>query len=292
MARRTLTEIQNSILLAKSQAESLDALTLLGNSDDARTAIDLTSNSKVSIWRLWVYIQATAIWVHEGIFEAHKAEIEALIALNKLHTALWYKGKALAFQFGFDIGELDYYNNDGVDEALVRASKIISQASVEELGGRLKIKVATLAGDVLAPIDETQKAAFTQYMSLVRDAGTRLEIISRPPDDFKATIDVYYDPLILDGLGARLDGNNEAPVKEAVIAYLYNLEFNGEFILTKLTDHLQTVEGVKMPKIISAWARFGTNPFLQLNETYIADSGYMTLNNAETVINYIPRELL
>jgi hypothetical protein len=291
MARRTLTEIQNSILLAKSQAESLDALTILGASD-ADTADNLTSTSKVSIWRLWVYIQAMAIWVHEGIFEAHKAEIEALIALNKLHTALWYKGKALAFQFGFDIGELDYYDNTGVDDSLVKASKIISQASVEELGGRLKIKVATLDGEVLAPIDETQKAAFTQYMSLVRDAGTRLEIISRPPDDFKAVIDIYYDPLILDGLGARLDGNNETPVKEAIIDYLYNLEFNGELIVTKLTDYLQTVEGVKMPNIITTWGRFGSNNYLEINETYIADSGYMTLNDTDTIINYIPRELL
>lgn len=291
MARRTLKEIQDSILLAKSQAESLDALTII-QPGEADTADNLTSNSKVSIWRLWVYIQAMAIFVHEGIFEAHKAEIEALIALNKLHTALWYKGKALAFQYGFDIGELDYYDNTGVDETLVEDSKIINQASVEELGGRLKIKVATLDGEVLAPINDTQKAAFTQYISLVRDAGTRIEVVSRPPDDFKAVIDIYYDPLILNGLGARLDGNNETPVTEAIIAYLYNLEFNGEFILTKLTDHLQTVEGVKMPGIISGWARFGSNPYLQINETYIADSGYMTLNENDTTINYIARELL
>jgi hypothetical protein len=289
---RTLNEIQESILLKKSQAASLNALAVL-TTDERQTTAGLNSNSKAAIWRLWVYIQAFAIFVHEGIFEAHKKEIEALIALNKLHTAKWYKGKALDFQFGFDLGELDYYQNFNVDDALVLNSLIIRQASVEEIGGTLKIKVAgESAAGVLQPITETEVRAFTQYMNLVRDAGTRLQIVSGQPDDLGLEIDIYFDPLVLDNNGLRLDGTNDEPVKEAINEFLYNLEFNGELILTKLTDFLQDVEGVNEPVIKSASARFGLNPYQDIAEYYIADAGYMVTDEDLLTINFIARELL
>lgn len=313
--RRTLEQIQSSILERKSQIESLGALEVL-TQDEKQTLANLNSNSKAAIWRLWVFIYAFAIWLHEGIFETHKKEIEELIALNKVHTAKWYRGRALLFQFGYDLGESDVYNNAGVDESLVIASKIVKQASVEEIAGRLKIKVAKNIPSVnellnnefdLAPLSETEKAAFGQYMGLIKDAGTLLEIISRPPDVLTLVVDVYFDPLVLDGNGARLDGSDDYPVKRAISEFLYNLEFNGELILTKLTDYLQKVEGVEMPVIKSASTRYADNPFAVMNETYIADSGYMALSEVEavldeltgeelspseqTIINYIPRSI-
>jgi hypothetical protein len=292
MPQRTINEIQESILLKKSQASSLSALEVL-TSNEQQTTANLTSTSKVAIWRLWVYIQAFSIFIHEGLFLIHKAEIEELIALNKLHTAKWYKGKALAFQFGFAIGELDYYNNTGVEEALVLNSLVVKQASVEEIDGKLKIKVAGQdSSGFLQPLESAQLTAFTQYMSLVRDAGTRIQVISRQPDDLALTIDLYFDPLFLDGNGARLDGLNDTPVTQAIDEFLYNLEFNGELILTKLTDYLQQVEGVNEPVIKAASSRFGTNQFIEINEYYIADSGYMVLEETLTVINFLPRELL
>lgn len=292
MARRTLNEIQTSILNKKETTSSLGALEVL-TEDEQQTLPNLNSNSKVAIWRLWVFIQAFAIWLHEGMFETHKIEIERLIALNKIHTARWYRGKALLFQFGFDLfGETDYYNNEGIDEALVIDSKIIKQASVEEIAGRLRIKVAKEDNfENLAPLNNTEVFAFRQYMELIKDAGTRLQIISRNPDDLKLNLDIYFDPLILDGNGARLDGTNNTPIIQAIEEFLYNLEFNGELIITKLIDYLQQVEGVEMPVVQDAFTKFGSFGYSPMEETYIADAGYMVLDEMETTINYIPREL-
>lgn len=292
MARRTLNEIQTSILDKKETTASLGALEVL-TEDEQQTLSNLNSNSKVAIWRLWVFIQAFAIWLHEGIFETHKTEIEELIALNKIHTARWYRGKALLFQFGFDLfGETDYYNNEGIDEALVIDSKIVKQASVEEIAGKLRIKVAKEDNsENLAPLNETEVFAFRQYMELVKDAGTRLQIISRDPDDLKLELDIYFDPLLLDGNGARLDGTNNTPIIQAIEEFLYNLEFNGELIITKLVDYLQQVEGVEMPVVQEAFTKFGAFGYSPMEETYIADAGYMILDEVETTINYIPREL-
>jgi hypothetical protein len=291
MAQRTLTEIQESILLKKSQTESLSALEVLTTSEQ-NTLSNLTSTSKVAIWRLWVFIQAFAIWLHEGIFETHKIEIEELIALNKVHTRKWYRDKILNFQYGFDLdGESDRYDNTGIDTADILDSKIIKQASVEEVAGELRIKVATQIGDELQPIDTDQFNALRQYIALVKDAGTKIRLISRPADQMKAEIDIYFDPLILNGLGQRLDGTDDEPVQKAIKDYLYRLEFNGEFIKTKLTDYVQTVAGVQMPVFKQIWTKYGTYGYNLIDETYIADSGYMVLDLDNTIINFIPREL-
>lgn len=291
MAQRTLTEIQESILSKKSQTESLSALEVLTTSEQ-NTLSNLTSTSKVAIWRLWVFIQAFAIWLHEGIFETHKIEIEELIALNKVHTRKWYRDKILNFQYGFVLdGESDRYDNTGIDTANILGSKIIKRASVEEVAGELRIKVATQIGDKLQPINTDQFNALRQYIALVKDAGTKIRLISRPADQMKAEIDIYFDPLILNGLGQRLDGTDDEPVQKAIKDYLYRLEFNGEFIKTKLTDYVQTVAGVQMPVFKQIWTKYGTYGYNLIDETYIADSGYMVFDLDNTIINFIPREL-
>lgn len=293
MAQRTIEEIQASILTKKNETASLNALEVL-TTNEKQTIGDITSGSKVSIWRLWVYIMSFVVWLHEAVFETHKTEIEELIALNKIHTARWYKSKALLFQFGFDLfGETDYYDNTNVDEALVLDSLIIKQASVQEIAGRLKLKVAKESSEgILEPLSTIEQNAFRQYMQLVKDAGTFIEIISRDPDTLKLELDIYFNPLVLNSNGERLDGTNNTPVLDAIKEFLYNLEFNGELILTKLTDFLQGVEGVEMPVISLAQAKFGLNVYSDIDETYIADSGYMLLNETDTIINYIAREQL
>lgn len=297
---RTLEQIQSSILTKKSTTSSLSALEVL-TTDEKQTLANLNSNSKTALWRLWVYIFSFAIWAHEQIFETHKKEIEELIALNKVHTAKWYRGKSLLFQFGFELGESDIYDNTGIEESTVLFSRIVKQASIEEIAGRLKIKVAKNVPSVnelldnefdLGPLTEEEKAAFGQYMNLIKDAGTRLEIISRPPDLLKMEIDIYFDPLVLDGNGSRLDGSDNYPVKRAISEFLYNLEFNGELILTKLTDYLQAIDGVEMPVIKKSEARFAANPFIELNETYIADSGYMILSDTPAILDEITQEII
>lgn len=291
MAQRTLEEIQTSILLKKSETESLNALEVLTNSEK-QTLGNVTSSSKVAIWRLWVFIQSFAIWLHEAIFEAHKAEINDLISLNKIHTARWYRQEALKFQLGFVFPETGVYNNEGVDEALVLQSQIIKQASVEEIAGRLKIKVASEdSSGNLIPLTSTQLPAFAQYVKLYKDAGTLVEIISREPDEIRLSIDVYFDPLVLDLNGSRLDGTSETPVLDQIQEFLYNLEFNGEFLTDNFESYIRQLEGVQLIGLNEIQARFGTNSYQDINEIYIADSGYMILDVNNSNFNYIPREV-
>jgi hypothetical protein len=288
---RTLNEIQEIILQRKAVTPSLSALEVLTESEQ-NTLANLTSTSKVAIWRLWVYICAFGIWTAEQVFDLFKVEIEELILLNKIGSKTWYRKKMLEFQFGFSLTEMGIYDNTGVLQADILASLIIKQSAIEEIDGRLKIKVATEdANKDLAPLSAVQLIAFKNYAEVIKSAGTRLIIISRVPDDFKVNYTIYYDPLVLDVYGARLDGTENEPVQNAVRLFLRNLEFNGEMILTKLTDYLQTIEGVEEPVLVSASAKYGLFPYASVDEFYISDAGYMKLDELNTTFTFVSREL-
>lgn len=284
---RSINEIQDSILVSKANAESLDALEVLTD-NEKNILSNLTSNSRVAIWRLWVFIIAVTIWTLEKIFDIFKIEIEALIALNKVHNFDWYIAESKAFQFGFSLTQDGVYDNTGVEESLIIQSKIVKQVAIEQLASKLQIKIAKEDGaGLLTLLTANEVSAFSQYMEKRKDAGTRLIILSRAADDIKFTIDVYYDPQVLDVNGQRHDGTDDTPVQSKIQQFTRELEFNGELILTKLTDFLQTIEGVKIPVINSAEAKFGGNPYAVINERYVPDSGYFKYDDLNSVITFI-----
>ncbi|MFD2566066.1 hypothetical protein [Pseudotenacibaculum haliotis] len=292
---RSLNDIQQSILDKKDQTSELSSLEVLTTVEKS-SLNNLTSSSKVAIWRLWVFIISFAIWSLEKLMDIYKLEVDQLIAQNEIHNFLWYKKKALEFQYGYDlIPETDKYDNEGLDISEIEASKIIKHVAVIRKivngKGYLELKLAKQSGDQFVPLEQSELQAFENYMFLVADAGTYIEYISLPHDDLRLELDVYYNPLILWQDGARKDGTDNTPVTKAINEFLYNLEFNGELVLTKLTDHLQSVEGVEIPKIKSAAYKFGGFDYTDIEETYIARAGYMRLDEANTTINYIAREL-
>ncbi|QHB38611.1 nucleotidyltransferase [Flavobacterium phage vB_FspM_pippi8-1] len=288
---RSIEQIQNIILEKKALASSLSNLEVLTTSEQS-TLANLTSTSKVAIWRLWVYICAFSIWTLEKIYDTFKIEVEETIALNQIGTPTWYRKKMLEFQLGYDLTEMAIYDNTNEIQSEVLESKIIKQAAIEEIGGRLKVKVATENTDgELAPLSNAELEAFSNYAQKIKYAGTRLIIVSRIPDDFKADYTIYYNPLILDAYGARLDGTDNEPVQNAVKSFLRNLEFNGELVLTKLTDYLQEVEGVEEPVKNAAQAKYGGFGYNEIDEYYIADAGYMKLDTDNTTFEFLAREL-
>lgn len=287
---RSITEIQQSILTQKDATASLSALEVLTPSEQ-QTLGNLTSTSKVAIWRLWVYIIAVIVWTFEKIQDLHKIEITQLIADNQIGTADWFKNKMLAFQLGYTLSPMLVYDNTDAIEADVLASKIIKQAAVEELAGRLKVKIAKEVIGELTPLTSEELAAAKAYAERIKYAGVKLSVISRVPDDFKCNYTIYYDPLVLDAYGARLDGTDDEPVQTAVKSFLRNLKFNGELSLTKLTDFLQSIEGVEEPVKNSAFAKYGGFPYSSINEYYIADAGYMKLDEENTTFIFLPRGL-
>ena len=272
---RTIQEIQNLILQAKAQEPALEIL---------------NSTSKVAIWRLWVYIIAVAIWSLEKLFDQHRVDIDKRLAELKPHTARWYRSKALAFQYGFDLlPDSDTFNNQGHTEEAIEASKIVKYSAVIESKneGRLIVKIAGEQGDTLQPITDAQKQAFEAYFQEIKDAGVRLSVVNYQPDVLHLQMKIVYDPLVLDSNGQSIIHATK-PVEEAIKSYLKRLPFNGELVLAHLIDALQQAEGVKIPHLVLAQSKNITSSgeygaFETIEISKIPTAGYFTIDNFNNI---------
>ncbi len=269
---RTIEQINNEIIKAKESEPALAGL---------------TSTSKVAIWRLWAYITAFVIWTLEKIFDEHKREVSEALSQQKPHTARWYRNKALAFQYGFNLhSETDLFDNTGKSKEEIENSKIIKYSAVTEVEteSRLIVKIATEQGGELQPISQAQKASFDAYINEIRDAGVRITTINYLPDILKLQMKIYRDPLVLDENGQSIL-SGEKPVEKAIKEYFKKLPFNGELVLAHLVDALQQVEGVKIPHIIlaeSKWIDASVNDYgnyQPIEVKTIPISGYFKIEN-------------
>lgn len=250
-----------------------------------------TSTSAVALFRLIAGIVGWFGWTIDSLHDTFKIEVDEIIATKKPHSERWYAVKALAFQLGFALDwESDVYDNTGVSEDLVEASKIIKYAAVREQVRGLRIKVAKLVGTDLGPLSNVELDAFTQYMRVIKDAGVKLFISSTVADQLLLGLVIRYDPLVLNSNGARLDGVTATPVKDAIIEFLKNLPFNGVFSVQKLIDAIQNVEGVIDVAITAVQTKYGLLPFTTVNISVIPDSGYLRMEDANLSITYQANE--
>lgn len=280
---RTIAEIQEEILREKDKIQEFNALTVLTTNEKKDLASSLTSTSKASIWRLWVYIVSTAIWLHEKVVERN-----ALI--SRPHTLAWYREQALDYiQGAMLVWEDGYFRFDlsEISDAELEAKKIIKYCSISERlfsdvfqndesspdngegspatqdvasliqeyyynqVGILTMKVAAEENGSPRPLGVGEKITFQNYMNQIKDAGTQIRIVSTTGDKIRIELEVYVNPLAIytdgENKGKLVRDLSRKPVEEIIINYLENLEFNGAFVPTFLIDRVQQVEGVELP---------------------------------------------
>lgn len=266
---RTILEIYDAIIAEKETGTQLQDLT-----PDPETSTqllsDLSSGSKVAIWRLWAYITAVAIYAHEVIFDIFKEEVQAIADAAAPGTPAWYRQKMLEFQYGDTLTYLNYqYVYDPVDES----ARIITRCAVQERSdGAVLIKVAKDSGGSPAPLSAPEKSAAESYANKVKFAGTRLAVTSLDPDVLEIDYTIYYDPLVP---LATLQTNLQA----AADAFLEELPFNAEFRITRFTDALQAVDGVIDPVFQSAQATPDGGSAEAITVRYVPAAGYMELDD-------------
>jgi hypothetical protein len=238
---------------------------------------------------------AYAIWVLEMLFDTHKKEVADHIIEMKPHSLKWYANKAKAFQYGYDLtADSDIYDNSALTDEQVAQSKLVSYAAAMETETGIRLKVSKDFGGDLAPLSASELQAFSEYMARVKDAGVRLMIGSGEPDILRLSLEIYYNPLVLelyDGVLNRIDGTASDVVREGVKNYLKNLPFNGQLVLVYLVDALQAIEGIVIPHIVSAEAQYA-QVVTNFGIKYAPDAGYIRLddesffveNHVQTVI--------
>lgn len=234
---RTIATIYGEIVADKDGQTSIASLSPTADTEQTLLAA-LNSTSKVAIWRLWAYIVAVAIHVHELVFDIFKAEVQAVADAAYTGTAIWYQATVLAYQHGdtldwdASVGKYKYATINPANQVVKRC------AVVEGADSILTFKLAKLSGSTPVALSGPEQTGVASYINKVRFAGTRYVIISGNGDILKITGNIYHD-------GAIDPATMRTNVEAAILAYIGNLPFNGEFLISALEDAIQKVEGVQ-----------------------------------------------
>jgi hypothetical protein len=254
----------------------------------------LTSTSKAAIYNIWAYVVAVVIWLLYEFFDEFKIDMSQMIREQKRYSRLWFRGKALEYRHGQDLPAFSDEYDTEVDET---TNLPVTRAAVEELELNLRkhlfIKVAT-GEDELSPVSDLVKTGLEQYFGRIKPAGTKIVIFSDVADELKLNLKFFYNPLVLDATGARIDGSDDEPVQNAIRSFLKDLPFNGELRLTALVDLLQNIEGCADREVYinEASYRYGTlTSFQPISSNYYSNAGYMVVSDENLTINFIPKNV-
>lgn len=277
---RTTSEIQQQII------------------DTLATNNIVVSNNFFSRRRLWTYVVAFCINIHESLFDLLAGDVNTALTDRMAPTREWYANKARAFQLGYSlIPESDQYDNTALDSATVEASKVVKYAAViRQINtfGRvlLRIKCAGYNGTDLIQLPSTTVDALKEYFDMVGAAGDNISAESNAPDRIYNEWIVDYDPLILSPTGDRLDGSDTDVIRKAIKSFLANgmPVIGGTYVRTFHVDWLQKVPGVVVPRLIVAQVAYGAQPLADIDEEYEPDAGWLRfLNDSDLVITMNPR---
>jgi uncharacterized membrane protein len=285
---RTIKEIYDQIIDQKQTFSELEVyLPTYDQSAFEALLSDLTSNSKVAIWRLWAFITAVALYFHERIFDKHKEEVEIIAQSMQVGKLEWYASEAKKFQFGFplslDNNTFKYYYLDNSSEDAVSA-RIIARVSAREVFSSnytgIRIKVAKIQGEVLVPLTEDELEAITFYIQRIAFAGIPVEVWSREADKVKYNIRVWFD-------GVLPEETILTAIQQAINSYLTAIEFDGILYRTKLIDTLQNISSVRDIEIVSLQSKIASSSiWIDAGRFIEPESGYF-ISDAASVIQLI-----
>ena len=207
--------------------------------------------SKASVIDILFCTFAAAAWVLERLFESHRAEVEARVEEIVPHRARWYKTKVLEFMKDLPlVPDTDRYDTSGMTDEAIEAARAVKYATADENrdASILTVKVAGSTGDARCRLPDETERQLAAYLSEIKDAGVRIELVNRDADAFDCSADIYYDAMLL-------PDNVKRGCEAAIRNYIENLPFNGEYTNMALVDALQAVEGVRIVKFCDASAQ-------------------------------------
>lgn len=280
---RPITYWYDKIITEKNSLSSLSALT--PNIDTAQTLLnDVTTNSRVARWRLWIWAVAACAYSLDVLFDLALITFEALSKRSRFGTLPWYVNESFLFQYG---DALVYQNNEWQYATVNTANQIIKRSAAQENGNIVNLKVAKLVGTTPTKLNPTEKTAFISHWAVKKPAGINLNIISDDPDELRLYLNVNFDPLLLDNTGQLLTTPGTYPVNDAINAYISNLEFNGILELCDLIDKVQAASGVVSAYTNLATARYGANPYVAFSERYLPNAGHMIIDSTNPLSSTI-----
>jgi len=276
---KTIAEIKKSITDVFIQNDAVKTLYVL---DDGKTFED--QFSVTSVESIIFYAVAFGMFILYSFVDLFKIETDDKIK-NYTHPTLeFYAQKIKTFQYGRSlVAGKDYYDNTGLTDEQIAAEQVIKYAAAQEqdfsndkFGVRLKV-AGEDANGVRIKLPDVQYTAALAFLPRFKYAGVYTEMTTDDADYLKLSLRVYYNPLVLNELGQRLDGTDNLPLQTAINNHLKNLPFNGKLNLTALTDAMQLVEGIEDPRILSAQSKYAALPYSDVIDEVTPDAGYLKI---------------
>ena len=259
---RTIQQIQTEILNKKNEVSGLSGL---------------TSTSQVSIYNLWSFVTATAIYVQESLWDIFKTELETDIANAPVGTATWVQAQAYKFQYDSVTPQIIHLTPDFVPyyDVVDETKQIINRASVKTLSNNfVSVKVAKQEPPI--PLTPTELTSFKGYLNEISFAGVSYNTVSYNPDKLMVGATIYYN--------GQYAATVSADTLTAINNYLVGLPFDEFVRVSKLEDALQAVPGVTDVVMNNVALRSTFTAFS--GATYLVQSNTEIFNKYPTFAGY------
>ncbi len=207
------------------------------------------TDSATAVWRVIVNAIASAIQVFEQIMDIFKADIETKIDAKRIGSKDWYIQKVKEFQVDSDLqffpdGTIGYPTIDQTKQIIAFATLIDGQDTAT-------LKVAKMGSGQLTPLTDAEKLQLKNYIELIKIVGTRIDVVSLPPDLITAEATIYYNPIY-----------SQADVQSALDQALIDFQLqttSGYFRRNELIEFLRGLDQIKDVEITSLTYIQGTN---------------------------------
>lgn len=237
----------------------------------------------VSVENIFLYVWAVCAWTIEQLTGLHRREVNQLLTSLTPHRPKWYRDKVLAFMADtLLMPDSDEYDTSGMNQSEIDGRRIVKHAVAVESkdASLLIIKVAGETSGKREPIGSEHELQLKAYISEIKDAGVRVSLVNMEADTFNCTIDIYYNALLS-------PESVHAGCEDAILDYIENLPFNGEYTNMALIDRIQEVEGVEIAELKGCEAKAANeNTVSAINARLTPVAGYFKAG--EIKINLIP----
>lgn len=219
---------------------------------EAEASIIVDSPSKFSRWGLWRDIVALISQCIQKIWEGTILEFQEKVKSKPLLTTYYYRLIALAFQYGDPL----YYLGDRYGYVSVNTAKQVcnvchvTEYTIESgnpgTQKGLRIHPGNQAADgTISALSTLQQAEFENYMEELKACGRRISYYSGAAANLIITIDIKYDPNILNPDGSLFLDPATNPIEDAIQDYMDTwVNYEGNFNETELRKRLFAIDGV------------------------------------------------
>lgn len=244
---RSVQQIFNEILAEKATLTSLNGLTTPAGVNQAQLLLgQLSSGSRVALWRLWTWVIAFSIYTMELFWDTTKSELTSLADEAFIGSAKWLAQKVKDAQLGdIPIVSDDFkvtYNT--VDDS----KRFITKVSIGRENGVVIVKTAAGSPDALRALSDAELSYGSAWLNAIQFVAPKAVMVRRAADKLKVDLKIYFS-----GLYAEADV--KAGIESAIRTYLATTDFDGLISVQKLTDAIQAVPGVNDVEVDSYQAR-------------------------------------